>query len=391
MATIQRGARGTIDLLDDLIVQEMMQKVAVLETNARPLTTVMMQLEKAVATDTPEPQHSEDELLPNIDVTTATSTAADTTIDVSNPGYYLAGDIIHVPRTGENMRVTTAAGTSPITVVRGLGSVPPANLVVGEPLWILGGASREGDTSRQALNTLEVPYTEYCQILRNSIEGTGTQLATRQLGGDFEDQAEKKLIEHKRQMENMFKYGIRSRTQDTNEWVRTMGGLLHRIQINRFDVDGVLGEGEWEAFLEQGFQYGNARKLFIGSPRAMRSINNFARNRLVTVPGDENYGIALRRYESHSGVVDMVNDRELKGATYGGYGILLDVDYLVIRYLRAGSTTQRPQKYQGNMFCKRIENIQANDADTRKDEWFSELCLQMIHERVHAVMTGVQG
>jgi hypothetical protein len=216
-------------------------------------------------------------------------------------------------------------------------------------------------------------------------------LATRQLGGDFDDQAEKKLIEHKRQLENFVKYGVRSKTTDTGENNRTMGGLIQRIQINRFDVDGVLGEGEWEAFLEQGFQYGNARKLFVAAPRVLRSISNFCRNRLVTVPGDESYGIGLRRYESHSGVVDLVSDRELKGATYGGYGLLLDVDYLVIRYLRAAATAKRPEKYQGNMFCKRIENIQANDADTRKDEWFSECCLQMIHERVHAVMTGVTG
>ena len=223
MPTVQQGARGTIDLLDDLIVQEMMRRVAQLEPSARPLTTLMNNLEKVLQTDQPEPQHAEDELLPNIDLSAGAIAPNVTALPVQNPQFYLVGDIIHVPRTGENMRVTDAPGTSPITVKRGVGG-PPSDIVDNEPLWILGGAQREGDTSRIALNTLEVQYTHFCQIIRNSVEGTGTQLATRQHGGDFEEQAEKKLIEHKRQMEYFFKWGRPSREAVDGEWLPHDGG-----------------------------------------------------------------------------------------------------------------------------------------------------------------------
>ena len=128
MPTVQQGARGTIDLLEDLIIQEMMQKVAVLETSARPLTTLMNHLEKAYPTDTPEPQHTEDELLPSIDLSAGALVAAGVNLPVDNPTFYLVGDIIHVPRTGENMRVVTAPGTSPITVVRAVGTQPAGTL-----------------------------------------------------------------------------------------------------------------------------------------------------------------------------------------------------------------------------------------------------------------------
>ncbi len=390
MPSVQKGARGTIDTLDDLIVQNMMHRVAQLEPASRPLTTVMNNLDKSLYTENPEPQHSEDELLPNQDFTAATSASDDDTIDVQNPGYYLVNDILHVPRTGENMRVTIAAGTSPITVTRGVGG-PPAALNDNEPLWILGGAQREGDSSRLALNTLEVQYTHFCQIVRNSVEGVGTQIATKLYGGDFEEQAEKKLIEHKRQMDYFFKWGRPSRTSVEGEWLRTMEGLNHRIQTNRMAIDGVLGEGEFDAFLEMGFQYGNEKKLFLCSPRVIRSITNFAKNRLETRTGEDAYGVTIYDYHSPSGIVSLVNDRELKGEIYSGYGILVDPDYLVIRYLRAGPDGSRAARYTGSMYCKRVENIQANDSDTRKDEIFSELCLQMIHERVHAVMTGVTG
>lgn len=390
MPTVQQGPRGTIDLLEDLIVQEMMKKVAVLETSSRPLVTVMNHLQKVIATDTPDPQHSEDELLPNIDLANGAQTAATPTIAIDNPAFYLVGDLVLVPRTGEVMRVTAAPGVSPITVRRGIGQQPPANIVDDDPLWIMGAAVEEGANSRLALNTLEIPFTSRCQIIRNSIEATGTQLATRQLGGDFDDQAEKKLIEHKKQMEYMMKFGRVDRLTINGQYMRTMGGVFERVQVNRWAVDGVLGEGEWEAILESAFQFGSARKLCIAAPRVLRSINNFARNRLITVPEDESYGLVIRQFNSHSGTVDLISDRELKGAVYGGYLLIFDPDFAIIRYLRAGPDSGRPAKYQGSAYCKRIENIQDNDSDRRKDEFFSELTLQLIHERVHLVATGVQ-
>lgn len=391
MPTVQEGPRGTIDTLADLVVQEMMSRVAQLEPSSRPLTTLMNNMKKSMYTENPEPQHSEDELLPNVDLSSGAIASNITALPVQNEQFYIIGDILHVPRTGENMRVTALPGSGNVTVSRGVGG-PPSSIVDNEPIWILGGAQPEGDTSRVALNTLEVQYTHFCQIIRNSVHGVGTQIATKLFGGDFEEQAEKKLIEHKRQLDYFFKLGRPSRTPGSNgEWLRTMEGLNHRIQTNRMAIDGVLGEGEFDAFLEMGFQYGNSKKLLLCSPRVIRSITNFAKNRLETVVGDTAYGLTLYEYQGPSGVVQLVSDRELKGATYSGYGILVDPDYLIIRYLRAGPEGNRSSRYTGSMYCKRVENIQENDSDTRKDEIFSELCLQILHERVHAVMTGVTG
>lgn len=392
MATVQRGGRGTVDLLQDLIVQEMMQKVAVLETTSKPLTTVLNKLEAVYPTDTPEPQHTEDELLPNVTLLQGAETAAQVNLTVDNPELFLVGDLIKFPRTGEVARVSAAPGINPITVRRGIGATPPAALNDDEVIWILGCALEEGANSREALNTLEVPYTAYCQIIRNSMEGLGTQMATRQLGGDFEDQAEKKLIEHKRQLEYLIKFSHRDRFVVNGEYLRTMGGIFERISTNRYAVDGVLGEGELEAICEMGFEFGSERKLAIAGPRVFRSISNIARNRLITVPEDESYGLALRRYvTSQGGILDFCVDREMKGDTYGGYLAILDMNYMMLRYLRAGPGSGKTDKYQGSLYCKRIEHIQDNDADRRKDEIFSELTIQLIHERVHAVATGIWG
>lgn len=389
MPTLQSGPRGTIDLNVDLIAQNMVAKVAQLNPSAGPLTTVVNVMDRYLVTETAEPQHAEDELLPTKDTSPSANTdTTDTTIAVSNPGFYLVGDILYIPRTGEHMRVTSAPGTSPITVTRGWGG-PPATIAAGDPIWILGGASEEGDTSRTALNTLEVTKTEYCQVIRNSIDATEIQMATRQLGGDFDTQAEKKLIEHKRQCDNFFKWGVKDKqTGSGGQNVRTMEGLDSWIRTNRMAIDGVLGEGEWDAALEVAGTYGNERKLAIMGPRAYRAINNFAKNRLVTVPSDEWYGLTIQSYVSGGLDVWIVVDQELKGAIHSGQIFIVDPDYLVVRPLIAYDGNE---KYQGVGYSKRVENIQANDRAGRKDEWYSCLTLQKIHERTAMVLTGVEG
>ncbi len=201
MATVQRGARGTFNYQQELIVQEMMKRVSLLEAQMHPVTTLMNSLGKSLPTETAEPQHSEDQLVPNIDRIVGAQGAGVVNLPVANPLFYIPGQQIFFPRTGETARVSTAVGTSPITVRRSWGDTPPAALLDGEVVWILGDASPEGGNSRIAINTLEVPYTEYCQVIRNSVESTEIGMGTRTLGNDFEDQIEKKLIEHKRQLE----------------------------------------------------------------------------------------------------------------------------------------------------------------------------------------------
>jgi len=190
-------------------------------------------------------------------------------------------------------------------------------------------------------------------------------------------------------MEYFFLWGTPSRTSVNSQWLRTMEGFNHRIQTNRVSVNGPLNEGEFDAFLTMGFQYGNSKKMLICSSTVANAINNFAKARLVVNDKADRYGVALRRYEHTEGDVEIVKHRELKGSVYGGYGYLIDWDYAVVRYLRAGAGST--EKYMGDRYVKRIRNIQANDADTRKDEFFSELCIQIMQEPTMAVVMGVTG
>jgi hypothetical protein len=71
-------------------------------------------------------------------------------ICVADPTYFLPKDLIHIPRTTENMLVASVNNkTGWLNVVRGLGSkeAPLKNL---DPIWILG--SVEKDEGKPAFN-----------------------------------------------------------------------------------------------------------------------------------------------------------------------------------------------------------------------------------------------
>jgi hypothetical protein len=326
----------------------------------------------------------EDELEPLTDLLNGAATAALAVLPVDNGGWWRVNDIGHCPRTGENFRVTAVAGNN-LTVTRSFGATAAAAMNDDEPLWNLGPAQREGDTSRTLLSTLEVEQSNRTQIIRTPFGTTNTQSATDLYdGNDLDYQARKSAIEHAVRIERMLIFGQNAQATVAGQPLRTMSGILEFIQTNRMDMGGVLTETQFDAFCEVAFRYGGTnQKLLIGSGRVIQAINNFAKEKMETVPRDEAYGLNLQRYVSPFGDVLLSYHRQLVGSIYSGYGLLLDMDRIVARPLRGGRSS-------GNL-AVRITNIQANDEDSRRDEYLTECSLEFQNEKAHALMTGVTG
>lgn len=391
MATVDVGYRGIRAILDGRQVPDMAQFIALLEPQAYPFVQFSNGLEKVVAARNPVVRWMEDELDPKVDTMSAAATAAATTWSVAHPEFFTVDDVINVPDSNENAAVTAvdiAAGT--IDVDRQVGSVPPAALVNGQVLRIIGSARAEGDVSRGINHTLEVEQLNYTQIMRTSLGATNTQQASELYdGNDLEYQASKKVISHLKDIEQTLLFGQRHLTTATlavdgsTQHKRYAGGILEFIQTNRMHIGGILSEADLDAFCQMAFRYGAARKVLFCSPRVIQSINNFAKEKLETIQSDERYGLALREYRSPFGDLVLVNHWLLSGTIYGGYAICVDFDNVILRVLRG-----RDGK---NRYVRRIRNIQANDQDARKDELLSELTLQVIQEKTMALMTGVEG
>jgi hypothetical protein len=89
----------------------------------------------------------------------------------------------------------------------------------------------------------------------------------------------------------------------------------------------------------------------------------------------EKYGIQMSTYISGQGVVDIVMHRDWNDSSvYGGFVFLVDLDAVKLRPLR--DTRLRP-------------NVQAPDYDGFKDEYLTEVSLEVKHERKHALLTGI--
>jgi hypothetical protein len=391
MPTVGTGLRGIRAILEGRQVPDMASFIACLEPESYPFTQFLNALDLVVSCHNPIVRWMEEELDPRVDTLTANETAASLVLNVAHPEYFTVDDVVHHPVNGENMVVNTvnlAANT--INVTRSIGITPAAAMVTGDILRIIGGSRAEGDVSRGINATLEVEQLNYCQIQRTSLGATNTQMATKLYdGSDLENQAGKKMITHLKDIEQTLLFGQRGintailALDGSTQYKRYCGGILEFIRTNRMNIGGILTESDFDAFCRMGFRYSKSRKILLAAPTIMQAINNFAKDKLVTIPEDERYGLALREYRSPFGDVVLANHWLLSGDVYGGYAILIDPDNCILRSLRGGDGKNR--------FAKRVRNIQANDQDARKDEFITEYTLQIIQEKTMALLTGVTG
>ncbi len=384
MPSTVQGTRGTASILQNRQVIDISHTIHLLEPSSYPLVTLMNSLDKIKPAHNPTVRWMEDELEPLTDLLNGAVAANAAALTVDNGGWWRVNDIGHCPRTGENFRVTAVAANV-LTVVRSFGATAAAAMVDDEPLWNLGPAQREGDTSRALLSTLEVEQSNRAQIVRTPFGTTNTQSATDLYdGNDLDYQARKSAIEHAVRLERFLIFGQNAQATVAGQPLRTMSGVLEYIQTNRRDVNGILTEAEFDAFCETGFRYGGTnQKLLIASGRVIQAINNFSKEKMETVPRDESYGLNLQRYISPFGDVLLSYHRQLVGSIYSGYGLLLDMDRVVLRPLRGGRSA--------GSLAVRVTNIQANDEDSRRDEYLTEASLEFQNEKAHALLTGVEG
>ncbi len=326
----------------------------------------------------------EDELEPLTDNANGAIAAVAVALTVDNGGWWRADDLVHVPRTSENMRVTAVAGNV-LTVVRSVGAQAAANIVEDEPVWNLGPAQPEGDTSRALLSTLEVEESNRTQIVRTPFGTTNTQSATDLYdGNDFDYQAKKAAITHMVKLERLALFGQQSQVNVGGQPLRTMSGAFEFIRTNRIDIAGVLTESELDAACEVAFRYGGSDEMLcIASGRVIQAINNFHKEKMYTYSGEDSYGVELAEYKSPFGRLKIAYHRQLVGDIYGGLAMILNMDKIVLRPLRGGRSS-------GNL-AVRVTNIQANDEDARRDEYLTEYTLEFQNEKAHALLTGIQG
>lgn len=379
MPTMIGNVRATGNINQDRRVVDMAKEIALLEPDAAPLTVLLKRAKgKTEQTINSTFKHLEDELNPRWDAFNyATGYAADATeMVVDNGSYFKANDVIKNTDTDEQMLVTGVSSNT-LTVTRGYGSTTAAAVTDNDSILILGNAQTEGSTAPDEKTTQTETKTNYTEIIRTPFSVTGTQDASENYGGKDISYLQKKMgIEHLKTMELKFLFSEPKNDTSTNSAPRrTTGGLNYWISTNRTNANGTLTESEFETFCRTLFRYGTKKKVLMASPLLISAINSWGQAKLNMVPSDKTYGISLKEYLSGHGSLYLVK-HDLLEEDYSGFGFAIDVDNIQYRPLRDRDT-------------KLNTNIQANDSDTRKDEYFTEAGIAIKLEKAHSVLYGV--
>jgi hypothetical protein len=370
--------RSTNNVVAGRNVVDIAKKIDVLEPDSAPLTLLTKKIDKRVAVN-PEFKWMEEESLTKTDqVNDGTGmNGSDTTMTVDNGSRFRAGDVVKVPRTGENVLVTAVA-TNNLTVVRGWGSTAGAAINDNEPIIIIGNANQEHATKRAIIIGDQTIRTNYTQIFRTPFGISRTAANTEMYGGkDLAHIRMMQLIEHQKEIERAFWFGEPKEDLTGTHPRRATGGVDYWISTNATDAGGALTQIEFNTFLRTGFRYGSKKKWLFAAPIVVEAISYWAAQKLQVSVNEKTFGISVMEYLTPFGTVSIVNMNLFTEVTlYAGYAYLIDVEGLSYRYLENSDT-------------KLKTNIQANDADGQEDEYITECGLQFNNEKKSALLYNV--
>jgi Family of unknown function (DUF5309) len=368
-ATLLSGTGETSIQNVDNNIRDMDTPVYELEPSAAPLA-VLMDAMGSKAARQPKVEWLEDEAMPRTTTVSAAAASGATTFGVA-ADIFRVGDVIKFPSLGFGLLVTTT-GAGAITGTLLGTSVAAAT---GVEVFLIGNANAEFATLREIKFTqLVVPYN-LCQIVRTPLGISETEEATEHYGGPERARLRKHFgIEHSRTLDDLFFNGVRSIAGTT----RTMGGVTSYVVTNLIPDTGGLTRGDWETALRQTFRYGSGDRLALCSPIGMSAIEAFARSQTqVNDNVAERYGINMKTYVSGQGTVSLVMNRKWADSpTLGGYICLLDMADAGVQERPLRKTRLKP-------------NVQTPSADGFQDEYITETCIQVKHERRHSIVTGI--
>lgn len=307
----------------------------------------------------------------------------------SSANIFTVGDVVLNVRTGERFKIATVASTTTVTVLateRGIGSSSLAAGADGDDLVIIGNASEEGSGARNVNSTRAVDGYNYTQIFKKTFAVTGTEDVSMLYGGpDLPFQRMKKGLEHAKDIEFALLFGTRDSltTGTQGKPMRFTGGVDEFIESNSAYIQDQNGQpltrADLDVFLREGFSYGENNKIFMVGANLLSAITEIAQGQLRTVQGVNTYGLAINRWISPHGEIDIVHNPLFAGP-FVDRGYLLDMDSFKYAYLMG------PRGSRDTMLRM---DIGANDVDGQVDEFLTECGIERRGAPRNALLKGV--
>jgi len=321
------------------------------------------------------------------DATTTTVVVDAAVGEVGGALQFAPGDLLMIEEdvasyATELLEVVSVASDTSMTVIRGAGGSTAAAFADAVGLLRVGSTHEEGSGAPTVVSANPTKFTNYTQIFKTPYELTRTAENTYFRTGDplKNDQIRKSFV-HSEKMEQAMFWGMASETTGSGgQPKRTMAGLRSMItsNITVFAADPTITS--FIAALSPVYDYeagsaGNERIIYAGNGainylNAMVASDTSTR---VNYEGEINlYGQILRKFSIPQGSFAIKSHPLLNTHPLFQYSMFV---------VNPAGLVYRPLK---NSDTKIQKNIQANDADKRKDQWLTECTLEVHYERSFA-------
>jgi hypothetical protein len=362
-----------------------------------PLTALMAKMRKQ-GSDDMEFNWWEEELNPirlqkNGEVASTITTVS---VDGGTALDLVVGDILMVEKaasTGysyELVQVTSVASATTIGVTRAFAGTTKDTIADDTYLVKVGNAYEEGSTSPPGSARNPTKVTNYLQDFKTAYEQSDWVPPTRVRTGDpLKNDKKRRMFDHSVALEHAFLFGYPAETTGVNsKLLYSTGGLLYFLGANYAatskptiaTIDSTLTTTAEDAILNatyQVFDYntdesGDERVVLCGNGFA-NYLNQAARNATSSrVNFDATisfYGMNLQRWILPQGTLYVKTHPLMNANTrFTNGAFIINPSSIVYRYLNGKDT-------------KMEDNIQANDAATKKGQWRSIAGAEFHHLR----------
>jgi hypothetical protein len=392
------GLRGTGSFGADERPKNFREMILWMNPNGRAPLFALSSKMKTESVDDPEFSWWEETLdIARITLTSALTTAATTTVAATGGGcnQFVPGDLLLV-ESAENavygqeiIKVVTVTSDTQMTVAREVaGTTALEPTPIGTGLLRIGSAHAEGTLSPNSVSSNPTKFRNYTQIFKTAFEQTNTSKATRYRTGDaWKNDRRRKSFVHSEKIEQALMWGQPHEATGSNgQPERYTGGLRSFITSHNtiFSVSPTI-----DTFINAVspvYDYdadaaGDERIVFCGNG-AINKLNSLVKaddaTRVNYQGVIEAWGMKLNKFVIPQGTLYFKTHPLLNvHPVYKNSMFVTNPAGLVWRPLSGRDT-------------KLEQNIQANDADFRKDQWITEAGLELHFERTFAYIGNFQ-
>ncbi len=303
-------------------------------------------------------------------------TAAATSITVASGASVLKeGDIINVPSTGEQMRVSSVTSDTAFVVTRGYGVTPATAVTEKTTIQMLSTAYAEGTNAPDGVIINKKEDYNFTQIFKHKIQFTRNELKSPRYGseGDKRKERRAKTLElHKRLIERQLLFGERNKSADKDgNALYTAGGVISFIKTNRIKLEGTFNLDSLNSVMGSvaNADASGDKVLFCGS-NIMNNISSEVLTLLRTGEVANKYGVDITEIVTAYGKVQVVFHPVISQAN-PNMALLLDMENIKYTTIDDTSITQ---------------DVHDKDFDGVMDMLLTDCTIQVYNEETHALI-----